>query len=93
MAPTLIRKERARLWRLGAMAAPEGLEAATPVVINVGAAAVPTGRGGSSSDCGLGEGSSRVTVRSSSTDWKRTDPGLLGSFSVCEALVFSGLAP
>src|SRR6185437_8716759 len=38
----LIRKMRTRRCFAGAMAAPAGLEAATPVVLTVGAAAVPT---------------------------------------------------
>ncbi len=43
MTPTLIKIVRARFCFAGAMAAPEGLEAANPVVGGVSAAAVPTG--------------------------------------------------
>jgi hypothetical protein len=41
--PTLIRMERARRCFAGAITAPAGLEAATPVVFSYGAAAEPTG--------------------------------------------------
>jgi len=43
---TLIKNERARRCFPGAMAAPAGLDAATPLVFISGAAAVPTGFGG-----------------------------------------------
>jgi hypothetical protein len=42
---TLIRMERALRCFAEAIAAPEGLEAATPVFFSYGAAAVPTGFG------------------------------------------------
>jgi hypothetical protein len=43
ITPTLIRMERARRCFAGAITAPAGLEAATPVVFSYGAAAEPTG--------------------------------------------------
>ena len=41
--PTLIANERVRLCFAGAIAAPAGLDAATPPGFTYGAAAVPTG--------------------------------------------------
>ncbi len=73
MAPTLIRMERARLCFAGAIAAPAGLEAATPVVFTDSAAAVP--RGSCVPSCCFGEGCCPLDSRSC----ERIMPGLSGS--------------
>jgi hypothetical protein len=52
MRPTLIRIERAPFCFAGAMAAPAGLDAGTPVTFSYGAAAVPTGSWATAGCCG-----------------------------------------
>ena len=66
ISPTLIRIERAPFCFAGAMAAPAGLDAGTPVTFSYGAAAVPTGSWGTAgcwgeaacglAACGLSDG-------------------------------------
>ncbi len=51
MSPTLIRIERDRFCFAGAIAAPAGLDAGTPVTFSYGAAAVPTGSWGAVGCC------------------------------------------
>src|ERR1035441_1207991 len=87
MMPTLIRMERARLCFAGAIAAPAGLEAATPVVFTNVAAAVP--RGAWPSLCGFGEGC--CTLDSSSCE--RTAPGLLGRASTWDGWACTSVVP
>src|SRR5579863_1484600 len=87
IAPTLIRMERARFCFAGAMAAPAGLEAATPVVSIDSAAAVPTGScvpfedDCCPSDCG-------VWARAC----KRAEPGLSGRVAGSDGAPFMFVA-
>src|SRR5579859_862396 len=87
MMPTLMRMERARRCFAGAIAAPAGLEAATPVVFTNVAAAVP--RGSCVSLCGFGEGGCTLD------DWScdRIAPGLLGNASTMDVWACPSVAP
>ena len=80
-APTLIKRDRVRLCFAGAMAAPAGLEAATPVVSTEPAAAVPTG---SCACCSPEEACWPTNCGLFSAVCERIEPGLLGKVAVSE---------